>query len=44
MICGNIGAFPYAAVPLADLLDAVFAALAVDSRGTLRDQPSEAVH
>jgi len=44
MISGNIGDCRYAVVPLADLLDAVFAALAVDPRGTLRDQSSGAVH
>lgn len=44
MISGHIGDCPFATVPLADLLDAVFAALEADPRGTLRDPPAEAMH
>ncbi|MGA2892831.1 MAG: AAC(3) family N-acetyltransferase [Xanthobacteraceae bacterium] len=38
MSSGNLDGCPYAVVALADLLDAVFAALAADPRGTLRNQ------
>ena len=37
MNSGNLDGCPYAVVALADLLDAVFAALAADPRGTLQD-------
>ena len=40
MSSGNLDGCPYAVVGLADLLDAVFAALAADPRGTLRERSS----
>ena len=44
MISADIGGCPYAAVALTDLLDAVYAALEADPRGTLRGQSCAVVH